>query len=192
MMLLGLQETSLANRISTLNGNSYITQGEYDGLKVNGHLIFNDLAVQSWLIINGSIQGKSLKCKTLKSNGTSDITGLYTENLESNGAFSGDTIEVTGRAKFKGTVEIKCGKLRDINITSRKCTLVDTEVKGSVSIKKAREGCRFLKDPSPQVIELSGKSVIDGDIVFEDPGEVHLCDGAKIKGKIINGKAVQK
>ena len=45
---------------------------------------------------------------------------------------------------------------------------------------------------SVQVLELKGRSLIIGDIIFEENGEIHLFDLAEVKGKIVNAKVIQK
>jgi hypothetical protein len=39
---------------------------------------------------------------------------------------------------------------------------------------------------------LKGNSIVSGDIIFEKEGEVHLFDRAKVDGKVINAKVIEK
>ena len=96
MTLVGLNAPAIAKEVSTINGSSHLTKGEYDSLKVNGHLTFNGLIIKDLLIVNGSISGENLECKTVKSNGSFDVDGLQAGNVESNGSFTGQNIEIIG------------------------------------------------------------------------------------------------
>lgn len=195
-MLLGLNVPAFAKNISTINGGSHLNKGEYDSLEANGAITFKDLAIKDSLVINGSIQGKNLKCKTMKSNGSVDVDGLQVQGVESNGSFSAENVEITGKSEFNGSLEIKNGKLHDIQIASTRSTIIETQVNGNIRIKKVNKGWNFFgfksNESSTQILELKGNSLVSGDIFFEEDGEVHLFDGAKVEGKIVNAKAIQK
>lgn len=196
MTLVGFNVPALAKKVLTIDGSSHLTKGEYDSLKVNGHLTFNRLIIKDLLIVNGSIHGKNLQCKTVKSNGSFDVNGLQAENVESNGSFTGKNIEVTGEATFNGGVKITNGKLNDIKIATMRTTFTDIVVNGNILFKKANKGKGFLdfvsNQSSVQVLELKGRSLIIGDLIFEEEGEIHLFDLAEVKGKIVNAKVIQK
>lgn len=96
------------------------------------------------LIVNGSINGKNLECKTVKSNGSFDVDGLQAENVEGNGSFTGKNIEVTGEAAFNGGVKITKGKLNDIKIATMRTTFTDIVVNGNIFLKKANKGKGFF------------------------------------------------
>jgi hypothetical protein len=197
IILVGFNAPAIAKEVSTINGSSNLTKGEYDSLKVNGHLTFNGLVIKDLLIVNGSIHGKSLQCKTVKSNGSCDVEGFQTENLESNGSFTGKNIEIIGEAVFNGGIKITNGKLNDIKIAIMRTTFTDIVVNGNIFFKKANKEKGFLgftsnNQSSVQVLELKGRSLIIGDTIFEENGEIHLFDLAEVKGKIVNAKVIQK
>ncbi|WHA06759.1 hypothetical protein N3Z16_01030 [Candidatus Megaera polyxenophila] len=196
MTLVGLNAPAIAKEVSAINGSSHLTKGEYDSLKVNGHLTFNGLVIKDLLIVNGSIHGKNLECKTVKSNGSFDVDGLQARNVESNGSFTGKNIEIIGEAVFNGGVKITNGKLNDIKIATMRTTFTNTVVNGNILFKKVNNGKGFLdfvsNQSSVQVLELKGRSLIIGDLIFEEDGEIHLFDLAEVKGKIVNAKVIQK
>lgn len=196
MILLGLNGPAFAKDTSTINGRSYLNNGEYDSLEVNGDLTFKGLWIKDSFVINGSIQGENLKCKTIKSNGSFDVDGFQAQGVKSNGSFTGKNVDITGESKFHGDLEIKNGKLHDIQIASTRSTFIETQIKGNILIKKVKKDWSFMgfksNESSAQVLELKGKSLVIGDILFEKEGEVHLFDGAKVKGKIVNAKVIQK
>ena len=76
MTLVGFNVPATAKEVSTIDGSSHLTRGEYDSLKVNGQLTFNGLIIKDLLSVNGSIHGKNLQCKTVKSNGSFDVEGF--------------------------------------------------------------------------------------------------------------------
>jgi len=193
-IFLGLNVSAFAKDISTINGSSRLNKVEYDSLEVNGDLTFGDLSIKDSLVVNGSIQGKTLKCKIFKANGSVDVDGFQAQDVKSSGLFSGENITVTGDAEFDGGLEIENGKLHDMQIASARSTIVDTQVNGNIRIKKVNKGWSFFgfksNEPSAQILELKGNSFVNGDIFFEENGEVHIFDGAKVKGKIVNAKVI--
>ncbi len=196
MTLVGLNVPAIAKEVSMINGSFYLTKGEYDFLKVNGHLTFNGLVIKDLLILNGSIHGENLECKTVKSNGSFDVDGLQARNVESNGSFIGKNIEIIGEAVFNGGIKITNGKLNDIKIATMRTTLINTVVNGNILFKKVNKVKVFLdfvsNQSSVQVLELKGRSLIIGNLIFEEDGEIHLFDLAEVKGKIVNAKVIQK
>ena len=199
MTLVGLNAPAIAKEVSTINGSSHLTKGEYDSLKVNGHLTFNGLIIKDLLIVNGSIHGENLECKTVKSNGSFDVDGLQAGNVESNGSFTGKNIEIIGEAVFNGGIKITNGKLNDIKIATMRTTFTNTVVNGNILFKKVNKGKGFLDFVNTdvdflgiQVLELKGRSLIIGDLIFEKDGEIHIFDPAEVKGKIVNAKVIQK
>lgn len=196
-ILLGLNITAFAKYGSTINGSSYLSKGEYDSLKINGNLTFKDLFVKDSIVINGSARGQKLKCHTIKSNGSIDVDGLQVQDVESNGSFSGKNIDIAGDAEFNGRVEIKNGKLHDIQIISTKSTFLKTQVIGDIFIKKiVKRSWLFFgflsHEPSTQILELKDHTIVSGNVVFEEDGEVHLFNGAKVEGQIIKARVIKK
>lgn len=180
--------------ITTINNNISLNKEKYDSLTVNGSLSFNDLSVANTIIVNGSIEGQNLKCNTLQVNGRTSIDQLEAQEIKNNGLFKGKNIAITGNTEINGSIEITNGKLNTIHAAAIKAVFINSEITGSVIVKKAQRCWRFLgaTEPPPQILELKEKSIILGDIIFEDPGEVHLFDASQIKGKVLNGQVIAK
>ena len=195
-VLMSLNVTAFANDQLVINGSTHLNKAEYDTLNVNGNLTFNHLIIKNSIVINGSVQGENLTCATFQSHGSVDINGLQAFSIVSSGSFKGNTITVTNASKFNGEVDIKKGHLQDLQIASTTPTFIDTEIHGNILIKKAKEGWDFFGFAShalsTQVLTLKGQTSVSGDISFEEDGEVHLIDGAKVEGKITNAKVIQK
>ena len=179
-----------------ISGSSVLKDRNFDSLQVNGALEFNNLIVDDLLEVNGSISGKNLKCRDLKSNGSLHIEVLRAHNIEGNGSFEGKNIEVTEQAKINGYAKITDGKLNIVEIASFNSVFVNTKVIGNIVIKKTDNGFNLSnlksKDPKVQILELKDDSVISGNITFEaEGGEVHLFDSSKVYGKVLNGKVIK-
>lgn len=190
LILLVLNIKAFAKDVFTINGSSHLNKGEYDSLEVNGALTFKELFIKDSIVVNGRIHGNDLKCRTIEVNGSVEIDRLWAQNVESNGLFLGQNIDISGDAEFNGRVEIKTGKLHNIQIVSIKSTIIDTEVNGNIWVKKLNN---FKSNELlTQILELKGDTIVSGDVVFEEEGEVYLFDGAKIEGKVIKAKVIQK
>ena len=187
-MMVSVNISAVAQETATINGSSDLNKVKYESLCMNGGLIFNDLTVKNLLVVNGRIQGKNLICTTLKSNGSFNVDGFRACNVHHNGSFLGKNIEITGDAEFNGNVETTNGTLNTVKISATQATFINTYVTGNILVKKAHKGWEFFgfkeSQSSPQILEFKGKSVVLSDVVFEEAGEVHIFDNAKIKGKI--------
>ena len=180
--------------ITTINNNTSLNKEEYNSLTINGRLRFTDLSIANTIIINGSIEGQNLKCNTLQVNGQTSIDQLEAKEIKNNGSFNGKNITITGNTEINGSIAITNGKLNTIHAAAIKAVFISSEITGDVIVKKAQRYWRFLgaTEPPPQILELKEKSIILGDIIFQDHGEVHLFDASQVKGKVFNGKVVQK
>lgn len=182
--------------VNIINGTSRLEKVEYDSLESNGNLNVDHLSVKNSLVVNGSVKGKKLKCKTLNLNGSFNIVDFQANNVESNGFFVGENVDIAGDARFNGDLKITNGRLGNLIISSSFITLINAEVKGYVHIKKVSKGSSFfdfgLKQSLPQTLELKENTIIFGDVVFEEYGYIHLFDKSEVRGKIINGKLVRK
>ncbi len=103
---------------------------------------------------------------------------------------------IQGESVFNGNVDIKNGKLHDVQIASRNAILRDSAVNGNICVKKVSKEKSFFGFKydvlSNQILELKGNTTISGDVIFEKEGEVHLFEGAKIAGKLVNARLIQK
>jgi hypothetical protein len=194
--LLGINTLTFPNKVCVINGHSDLKKQEYESLEINGDIIFENLTINNALDVNGRIHGKHLTCKTMASNGSVDVENLQAQTIESNGSFSGKNIKITGESKFNGEVEITNGTIKSIEVSGEQLTLSNTAVHGTIHIKKVTKGGTVsdfqFKKSSTQILELKGTSVVTGDVIFEQEGEVHLFNGAKIHGKTIRAKVIRK
>lgn len=181
---------------TTINGSAVLHKGTYAALNINGSLTFEDLEVAETLEVKGSMKGKNLTCAILQGNGSVKIEGLRADRIEINGAFQGDNIHVKDRAQLSGKVTINHSVLQQVEVATTHATFENTQVKGNIHMQKSTQGwvifgCK-LTTPAPQVLELKGDTHISGDVVFDEAGEVHVFDHAKIQGSVINARVVHK
>jgi hypothetical protein len=196
LMTIAASIPGMAQEPEVMNGNVNLISKEYDSLSINGGLTFENLSIKNLLIINGRIQGKNLQCTIINSNGSLNVTGLQAQNIESHGTFLAKDIDVTGESILRGTIEITNAKLNQIKMSTTQTTFTNAEVRGNVILENIDKASDHLggsfPQPQPQVLKLKGKSLILGDIIFENKGEVHVFDQARIEGKVINATVVRK
>ncbi len=204
IILLGI--TINANPKTTINGSANLSDQSYEKLTINGSITVNNIIVKNYMIINGSMNGKNLTCKSLKSNGACDIDELKTESIISNGSFIGKNITVDNDSEFNGSSKISYGRLKTIKAAASKLILSDTVVSENIVFRKMNNSSKSFfadklfslfsiesKTKSPQILELRNKSVVAGYVLFEEGnGEIHLFDGSEVKGSVINGKIIKK
>jgi cytoskeletal protein CcmA (bactofilin family) len=178
---------------SEINGSVVVNHVHYDSLQVNGSLECEGLVVKEDLKMNGSLQADKLKCKTLRIHGNGDILGLEAEDFKSHGSLKAKNIQITGCLELTGKSEVWDGKLNKVELAAERTVFGNTYVAGAIRVKKLQTGWSFFGSKSlPQTLELKNKSIVQGDIVFEEEGEVHLFDGCEVRGQIRNAKVVRK
>ncbi len=173
-----------------INGQVSLKNSQYESLKINGDLAFDNLDVKGELEVNGNKEGKNLKCRKIKSNGSFKIDGLIVEDIESNGSFIGKNVEIAGSGKFNGNVDIQNGKLNKIEISSDKVIFANSTI-NKILIKKIDSDSLFQLDKNKQIVELYGDSSII-DIEFEEEGEVHIFNKSQVRGKMMNCEVIRK
>ena len=165
----------------------------------------------------GSNDGDSINiggrlCQNIQVNGSSDIRGLQAENILINGKFLGKNIKISGIAEFYGRLEIENGELNQIQMSCKEPTFINTKISGNINIISffsfssysythlfgfkgtiinIRHDNTRHDNTSPNIIKLKGNSIVFGDIIFQNPGEVHLYDKSEIRGKVTNGKIIR-
>lgn len=183
IFLLGLGWLMLSAS-STVNGDSFLSHTTYGELTVNGNLTFENVYVKGSLCVNGAMRGHGLKCAQLRCNGEADVERFCAQDVEGNGSFKAKHGRVTGKTRLSGSVEITQSVLEDLEISSSRAVIGDSKIRGTVFVKHRSQG-----EP---VLELQGKCVIFGNVVFDRPGKVRIGELSCIKGRIINGKCLRE
>lgn len=183
-------------------------------LFVDGSLEGSDLKATK-IKVNASANIKDVKCKTLKINGSSKvkrgtvdtlhavgsstlknitannimiiasatIADSKTNNLTTHGSLSATNLEVENKLVVHAGVLIQDSNCNHIKADGT-LILINTKVKGSIVIGESVSN-------SKRIVKLKGNTIVH-DIIFDDAGEVHIFDNAKIMGKISNGKIIKK
>ena len=181
IILLGFP-TKFNCAVSTSKNPNTFKKGSNDGDSIN---------------IGGTLSGTGLNCQNIQLNGSSNIHGLQAENIVMNGEFLGKNIKISGIAEFYGTLEIENGELNQIQMSCKEPTFINTKISGNINITFSSYSKRTIiniihNNTSPNIIKLKGNSIVFGDIIFENAGEVHLYDESEIRGKVTNGKIVKQ
>lgn len=178
-----------------VNGHVNLKNSQYESLEVNGSLTFENLEVRDELEVNGSKEGKNLKCSKIESTGAFEVDGLIVQNIENYGSFIGKNVEISGSGVFNGKVEIQNGKLNEIEISSSKAIFKDSII-NKILVKKIEidSNWSFLWNKNKKdknIIELHGNSSV-GDIYCEEVGEIHIFDKSQVIGKTVNCEIIKQ
>ncbi|MBX9786976.1 MAG: hypothetical protein K2Y08_06530 [Alphaproteobacteria bacterium] len=119
------------------------------------------------LIITGPFVAKNVTCSKLEATGPVDVTAL----------------QVSGATTIIGPLKAKKSAFQNLTITSDKVILEDSKTKDIV-MKKNKD--------KKQVIDLKGKTIVEGNIIFESgKGVVEQGSDVKIQGEV-KGATVEK
>ena len=173
-----------------LNRKNIHFRGNFSGIGLNCQNIH----------VRGDFSGIGLNCQNIQVNGFSNIHGLQAENIVINGEFLGKNIKISGIAEFYGRLEIENGELNQIQMSCEEPTFINTKISGNINITFSSYSDTHLfgfinirhDNTSPNIIKLKGNSIVFGDIIFKNAGEVHLYDESEIRGKVTNGKIVKQ
>lgn len=150
-----------------VNGGAEFKNSKFQSLEVNGTLNFKNLTVSESVEINGTIKGKNIKCN----------------NLIVSGSLEGHNIHVNGYTIVSGYLSVHDSFFEELKINSDKIFLNNTTTK-KIVIKAS-------KNKVKQQLILKGKTMVNGDIIFEsESGEILLDKQAKITGQVIGGRII--
>lgn len=195
LSIFALTNNMFASYTTIINGSANMHGKKYISLKVNGELEFKGLTIDNFLKVNGSLKGEKLMCDNLNVNGNADIKKVEAREININGLFIGDKIDITGKAIFKGSLILKNSEFKKVDFEGNKVILFDSVINKGINFSKPKElSWNIFKSTSntPQILELRGNSAVYQDVKFDDKGEIHLYDNSIVNAKIINGKVIQK
>jgi hypothetical protein len=197
LSLLLLSSISCAFATTTLQGRTTLHKAQYDELTVQGQLSFHDLIAQTSLTVLGESQGQHLFSQYIRLYGITDLTDVVCEELTIHGQasvkdcsaeiltvignFVGVSLDITQKTDIHGSASFHKSEIADLTLLTQRSTFHDTKIKGTLLLKK---------NPSTIILEFHGQSVVEGPIVFESPGEVHLFDQADLVQDIVGGTLI--
>lgn len=154
-------------------------KGTFGSLKVNGPFEATDV-ICSEFIVKGPVEVTELTV-----NGRSDIGGSleakksHFQDLKVKGPTEVNELTVKGETNILGPFEAKKSHFQNINVTADTISLEDVEAKDIVI-----KGSRSME----QVLQLNGKTVINGNITFKSgKGIVEQGPSVKIQGEVKGG-----
>ena len=193
----------LTNRLDApvMAGNARLEKLSYDSLTIAGALDFNNLTIEKTLTVEGSANGNSLKCNKFIVNSSftgkniqaqnGEVNGTLVcdtvtidEDLTVNGSLSGKKIKVSGKTKVDGNLDASKSSFSDIEVaTTYRITLTSSKAK-NIFVKKSKY--------ESQRIYLEGRTIIEGNIIFESGnGKVLVSRKAKIMGEVQGASVVR-
>lgn len=170
-----------------IKGVKIVANKEYNDLRVQGAFHFENIVIKNRLFGQGKVTGKGLICNKLQGQGSFKVENVQAKTINRMGLFSVQKLTVSSDATFQGKVKIIDGTLKNIFILSSKSIFKSSYIDGNISIKKSND-----KHDRIQTLELKDGTIVSGDVIFEQAGEVHLYNGSQIKGKVINGMIIKK
>ena len=177
LMLIVPAVASAGSSVSTVNKSIRIddnsTAGNVDS--VNGSVRIGDSSVvKSVDTVNGSIKlGNDVRVER----GVDSVNGAVT--LKPGCRVDGNVDTVNGSIRLQDTVV--GGDITTVNGAIR--LLEGTEVSGNVVVRKPN-GWSHNNRRKPVKVEIGENVLVQGDLVFEHPVELHLHDSARV-GEII-------
>lgn len=157
----------------TAQSLSVVGSLHFNNLKVEkdteivGPVANSDHGVFGSLFITGTFMAKNITCSKLKVIGPVDVTDLH----------------VSKATMIIGPLKAEKSTLQNLTITSDKIILEDSKTKNIV-VKKNKN--------KKQILDLKGKTIVEGNIIFESgKGVVEQDSEVKIQGEV-TGATVEK
>lgn len=172
------------SKLSTVNGDLHVGRGASadEAKTVNGEIVLeNDSKVGEASTVNGSLE---IGAGAAIARAASTVNGSVT--LKKRAQVGGDVTTVSGDielngAEVAGRLETRNG---DIELTD------GAHVRGGVHVRKKDDGNWGLSNDRPVRVRICATCVVDGELRFDRPVELHVESGAKI-GQVI-GAAVTR
>lgn len=159
---------------NVIHGSAELDDMNFKSLVVDGSLKFSNLIIEEELLVNGSVNGKKLKCKKFKINGSFNGKDIEAKDGSVSGSLEGANINVLGETKIFGSMSVSDGNFGNIEINGKKSDLTNSKAR-SIFFKK--------EEAETQKLELNKKTIISGDVTFESgEGKIYLNSGSEIHG----------
>lgn len=151
--------------LTFVGGNPTYGKETLESLNASGVIVLEQTTVTTSTEINGTLEATGATFDTLTVNGTCKLTDC----------------KITGKTLINGLLEADKTVFEDeISIASNKIVLNNCQVK-NILVRKSAE--------TDQVVQLRGKTEVDGDIQFESGQGGLITDPAvTLKGKILGGE----
>lgn len=160
--------------------------------------LLNNLAIDSHTAHGSLNVSNSTISEKLTVNGALTCDNVVVNHVDIHGAAQFSDTEITGQLTIHGAIQLSNSKLvgpskiygallgdscsiqGDMDISTNKLRLNDCHTKNIL--------IRYSTSKRKQLVELSGKTVIDGDITFEaKDGEIYIEPNVVIKGMVYGG-----
>lgn len=164
----------------SINGPANLKMVKAQSLEIKGTLQFHRLSVAGKADIKGSITGDYGQFGLLNVLGSLEVDHVICDDLIVKGAINAQYLDVKNQANIEGLLNVQHGKFKNITVKADKITL-DEVIVDTIIVSK---------NQSNQVLVLKGKTVINGDIIFESGTGLVQAEGSDvlIKGSVTGAK----
>lgn len=184
-----------------VEGSFEASKADLNTLKVNGSAHLKDSRVRGKTSVDGALQAEKVIFADIRVNGGADLTnstvkgqtkidgGLNVEQsefeaLKVNGGVNLSQSQIKGEAIINGGMVAKETSFeKHLTVAAEKIEFHNVKL-SSLHVQD------IGKSTKVQRVFLKGNTLVKGDIVFDENGEVLMEPGAKIQGTVKNGKIV--
>lgn len=184
-----------------VDGSFEASNAELNTLKINGSADLKESRVKGKANVNGALTAKKVTFGDIRVNGGVEIInstingqakidgGLTVDQgelgaLHVNGGVNLSKAYIKGEATIHGAVVAKETTFeKHLSVTAERIEFQNVKL-SSLAVKSPG------KTRGVQQVFLKGNTLVKGDIVFDENGEVLMEPGAKIQGTVKNGKIV--
>lgn len=170
-------------QLSMTHGRQTYGKETIDKVDVNGFVKLEGTHVSESLQVNGRLKAEDAQIGEMLVNGTATLNRCTVKEMRVNGRAVLDHSTIKQKSVVCGTLQPSFSNFQDeITISSEK-VIFNSCVLKSLRILKDKD------DHLVQVVELKGKTTVDGSIIFESgKGEVIISSDSIITGAIVGGK----
>ena len=172
----------------SFKGHTTVSNETMADLEVFGKLTLANLTVTKTVSVSGRCEGNGLVCQTLSVQGLCCANDVKAETLSVRGKCEGEGYEISGNAAFRGAFDVKNSTFGSMTLALGKGRLSGCVVKGPVKISKPSSN----SDNKEEILHLAGKTVVEGDVVFESgTGTLMIDRDARVLGTVSGAKIHQ-
>jgi len=170
LLLLGSVAIASADTCTSIPGSVTCASGIIEGLVGNGMVNVDGTTINGTAIINGQLNAEGAHFSMLNVMGTANLSQCTVNDI----------------ATIKGLMTASATKFqRSVDVYSTAVRFSNCDINGDVHMHHS--------DAEKQIVYLDKKSVVSGNIIFDDgEGKVVVRGHSKIGGKVIGGLVSRK
>jgi hypothetical protein len=167
-----------------IQGHTIINDGQVNSLTVQGKFFISGSTVKGLVDTQGKFEAISTTFQDKVT--TMGLFEVKDAIFQKEVATSGKTVAID--TCFEATLTTIAEKILLHDVDAQDLSINKPEEDGYKNCKQCCENCKKRSSKEPQIVTLSGKTIIHGSITFESgKGIVLLGEEAKIEGKVVGG-----